>query len=270
MSVLPLSIQVSIYKIHNPAQMSSLRSGVYNITGKNKVGTRIVYNIFWLDEPVQVSINSNTEFCPNVLCPFRCLYIDIPFLGKMRFWPKISRKIDALTGVSLPQLRLRFVGKICYANQKMRCYASQRIQRVTHVRILNSFVAICEVKSPCLITLLWMGSRGYMMIDRVQIEKSFGKVFGCYTLGILWNGDAKKSVHICGDLCNRFCHESTKVCEQLRNVFWPKGWCLGEGMRCFLRANRWIKWWHLFASSVCILSRGKVRIVDANCTLFWD
>lgn len=36
--------------------MSSLRSGVYNITGKNKIGTRIVYNIFWLDEPVQVSI----------------------------------------------------------------------------------------------------------------------------------------------------------------------------------------------------------------------
>ena len=81
---------------------------------------------------VQVSINSNTEFCPNVLCPFRCLYIDIPFLGKMRFWPKISRKIDALTGVSLPQLRLRFVGKICYANQKMRCYASQRIVCYAH------------------------------------------------------------------------------------------------------------------------------------------
>ena len=133
--------------IQNSAQMSSLRSGVYNITGKNKVGTRIVYNIFWLDEPVQVSIYRNTEFWPNVLCPFRCLYIDIPFLGQMRFWPKISRKIDALTGVSLPQLRLRFVGKICYANQKMRCYASQRIQRATHVKILNSFAAICEVKS---------------------------------------------------------------------------------------------------------------------------
>ena len=84
MPVLPLSVQVSIYKIHNPAQMSPLRSGVYNITGKNKVGTRIVYNIFWLDEPVQVSIYSNTEFCPNVLCPFRCLYIDIGGLGQMK------------------------------------------------------------------------------------------------------------------------------------------------------------------------------------------
>ena len=70
--------------IQNSAQMSSLRSGVYNITGKNKVGTRIVYNIFWLDEPVQVSIYSNTEFCPNVLCPFRCLYIDIGGLGQMK------------------------------------------------------------------------------------------------------------------------------------------------------------------------------------------
>ena len=70
--------------IQNSAQMSSVRSGVYNITGKNKVGTRIVYNIFWLDEPVQVSINSNTEFCPNVLCPFRCLYIDIGGLGQLK------------------------------------------------------------------------------------------------------------------------------------------------------------------------------------------
>ena len=42
--------------IQNSAQMSSARSGVYNITGKNKIGTRIVYNIFWLDAPVQVSI----------------------------------------------------------------------------------------------------------------------------------------------------------------------------------------------------------------------
>ena len=33
---------------------------------------------------VQVSIYSNTEFCPNVLCPFRCLYIDIGGLGQIK------------------------------------------------------------------------------------------------------------------------------------------------------------------------------------------
>lgn len=33
---------------------------------------------------VQVSIYSNTEFCPNVRCPFRCLYIDIGGLGQMK------------------------------------------------------------------------------------------------------------------------------------------------------------------------------------------
>ena len=98
-------IRSGVYiEIQNPTQMSSLRSGVYNITGKNKIGTRIVYNIFWLDEPVQVSIlyanlppkcplsvqvsiyrhrGSGTDENPCVrlflffekicLCPFRCL-----------------------------------------------------------------------------------------------------------------------------------------------------------------------------------------------------
>ena len=122
----------------------------------------------------------NRVFGPELeLSAEASIYRKRGFWAKTWICPTFSRKIDALTGVSLPQLRLRFVGKICYANQKMRCYASQRIQRATHVRILNSFVAICEVKSPCLITLLRMGSRGYMMIDRIQIEKSFGKVFGC-------------------------------------------------------------------------------------------
>ena len=91
---------------------------------------------------VQVSIYSNTEFCPNVHCPFRCLYIDIPFLGQMRFWPKISRKIDALTGVSLPQLRLRFVGvNLLRKSQRL---AARKFLRATHVKILPGIVAVCD------------------------------------------------------------------------------------------------------------------------------
>ena len=128
----------------------------------------------------------------NVLCPFRCLYIDMPFLGKMRLWPKISRKIDALTGVSLPQLRLRFVGKICYANQKMRCYASQRIQRATHVRILNSFVAICEVKSQYKIPLLWRGSWVHMKIVTLQTMMSLSRKLATKLLEFCEAGLAKR------------------------------------------------------------------------------
>lgn len=53
----------------------------------------------------------------------------------MRFWPKISRKIDALTGVSLPQLRLRFVGGE-FATQitKTRRYAARKKLCATHTK----------------------------------------------------------------------------------------------------------------------------------------
>lgn len=54
---------------------------------------------------------------------------------KLFSWVIFSRKIDALTGVSLPQLRLRFVGINRYAIVMFAAYAARKICRATPIEM---------------------------------------------------------------------------------------------------------------------------------------
>lgn len=81
---------------------------------------------------------------PNVLCPFRCLYIDMPFFRENAFLTQNFTQDRRPNGRLLAPTPLTLRGGE-FATQitKTRRYAARKFLRATHVKILPGIVAVC-------------------------------------------------------------------------------------------------------------------------------